>query len=192
MKRIISLILLITIFLTGCTLKDKGLNADKTLTVSAVLFERQDSNLTFTAETVIQGQTDKGKIISFQGHSIKDTVKKAEEILVYSLLFSHCSAVIINENIRSDDLEELLFLVTEKQLPLSSVIMLFDSDKILEERETGLTGYELQYFFQKKNAENRLFRFYSHYLAMGSASLPVILKEKEGFKWTESRKIFPS
>ncbi len=192
MKKVFSVILLIPLVLTGCTLKDKGVNADKTLTVSAIFIERQENTLTLTAETVIQGETDKGKIISFQGKSIKETVKNAEEILVYSLLFSHCSAVIINENIRSDDLEELLFLVTEKQLPLSSVIMLKDSKEILEERETGLTGYELLYFFEKKKAENRLFQFYSQYLAMGSATLPVILKEKEGFKWTESKTLFPS
>ncbi|MEE0946539.1 MAG: hypothetical protein U0M42_06930 [Acutalibacteraceae bacterium] len=193
MKKIIAIIIALTVFLSAYIGKDKVRLAEKSVIISAISFCRIGDEITMTVETVLPEETNTGKLMTFTSASIDGTVKTADKILPYSLIYSHCSAIILNENISKSDFENITELTKSKQLPLSSVIMLTDGNETpLKDRKTGLTGYELTHYFEKNGINNKLFKCLSSIYEVSQAELPVITSEKDGYNWITSRVISPT
>lgn len=189
MRRFTVLFLILPLMLSGCS-KGSVSQANKTLTVSAIGIEKSESLVTVKIETVSKEGNGTGKTYEFTADSLIGAVKEADSTLAYTLIFSHCSALIIKGEVIKTDIDELLSLVSDRLLPLSCVVAV-SNDEILSDKSTEIVGYELLDFFEIQEAENRLFTVLREYYSKGKITLPQISKVKEGYKWTRSETISP-
>lgn len=167
-NKILSVLLITAVLLSGCTGSDYTEPEDRTVVTMLIITKNEQFEL--TAETILLPKTKEGGMKSDFIRAEDSDITKAYNLLgdkVYNeLSFYHCSVIVCSEDLFISEKENIFdFILSNEQFSLSANLLICEDTINLAKisvKEGLFLGYEISDYIDYKGIESKIIDIFNN------------------------------